>query len=69
MQYLCCRKMMTMMTSNKYHVCLAPSGWAVYEKASGTKVKGFSGRPFGRYDALTFMYLLNGWSLPKGGFR
>ena len=58
-----------MTTINKYQVCLAPSGWAVYEKATGSKVKGFSGHPSGRYDALAYMYQLNGWNLPKGGFR
>ena len=59
----------TMTTNNKYQVCLAPSGWAVYEKATGKQVKSFSGRSFGRYEALTYMYQLNGWNLPKGGFR
>lgn len=54
---------------NKYQVNLAPSGWAVYEKATGIKVKGFSGRTYGKIDALKYMYELNGWNLPKGGFR
>ena len=58
-----------MTTNNKYQVSLAPSGWAVYDKATGIKVKGFSGRGSGRIDALTYMYRLNGWNLPKGGFR
>lgn len=60
--------MKMMKTNNKYHVCLAPSGWAVFD-AEGNKVQGFSGRRCGRYDALTYMYQLNGWNLPKGGFR
>lgn len=59
----------TMTTNNKYQVCLAPSGWAVYDRTTGIKVKGFSSRSFGRIDALTYMYQLNGWNLPKGGFR
>lgn len=57
-----------MTTNKKYHVCLAPSGWAVYDE-TGHQVKSFSGHRCGRYDALTYMYQLNGWNLPKGGFR
>ena len=58
------------MTRNaKYHVTLAPSGWAVYD-ANGIQVKSFgSSRSWARYEALTHMYELNGWNLPKGGFR
>ena len=58
-----------MATSNKYKVCLSPSGWAVYEKATGQKVRSFSGRAIGREQALAYMYELNGWKLPAGGFR
>ena len=60
---------MIMTQNNKYHVCLAPSGWAVYENATGKQVRSFSGRSCGRFDALAYMYELNGWRLPKGGFR
>ena len=58
-----------MATTNKYQVRLAPSGWAVYEKATGKQVRSFSGRAFGREQALAYMYQLNGWKLPAGGFR
>lgn len=57
------------MTENKYEVLRAPSGWAVYDKATGTKVQGFSFTDQGRKDALAHMWKLNGWKLPKGGFR
>lgn len=53
----------------KYIVSLSPSGWAVFEAATSTRVETFSGREFGRIEALTLMYKLNGWNLPKGGFR
>ena len=59
------------MTTNnaKYHVSLAPSGWAVYTN-EGIQVKTFgSSRTWARIEALTYMYELNGWTLPKGGFR
>lgn len=53
----------------KYQVNLAPSGWAVYDN-NGNQVKSFgSSRSWARYEALTYMYQLNGWNLPKGGFR
>lgn len=56
-------------SKSKYHVCLAPSGWAVYDN-TGSKVKSFgSSRSWARIDALTYLYQLNGWNLPKGGFR
>lgn len=58
-----------MTTNKKYQVSLAPSGWAVYDNETGRKIKGFSSRSYGRIEALTFMYHLNGWNLPKNGFR
>lgn len=55
--------------SRRYSVSLAPSGWAVYDEHTNMKVKGFSCLKGGRFQALELMYQLNGWSLPKGGFR
>ena len=62
---------MTDMTMNsKYQVNLAPSGWAVYERETGIQVKSFgSSRSWARIEALKYMYELNGWNLPKDGFR
>ena len=58
-----------MTTEKKYKVNLAPSGWAVYDN-NGNQVKSFcSSREWARIEALTYMYELNGWNLPKGGFR
>lgn len=55
---------------NKYEVCLCPCGWAVYEKFTGNQVKAFgSSRTWAKIEALKYMYELNGWNLPKGGFR
>lgn len=56
-------------TSRRYSVSLAPSGWAVYDEQTNMKVKGFSCLKGGRLQALELMYQLNGWNLPKGGFR
>lgn len=53
-----------MATQRRYSVNLAPSGWAVYDNETGEKVKGFSGRAFGRIDALKYLYDLYGWSYP-----
>lgn len=57
-----------MATQNRYHVSLAPSGWAVYD-VTGTKVIGFNNRQDGRIKAVTEMYKLNGWRIPAGGIR
>ena len=58
-----------MATSRRYSVSLAPSGWDVYDDQTNQKVKGFSSRKGGRLEALELMYELNGWNLPKNGFR
>ena len=55
--------------SRRYSVSLAPSGWAVYDEMTNTKVKGFSCLKGGRLNALELMYQLNGWNIPRGGFR
>lgn len=58
-----------MTTNAKYHVNLAPSGWAVYNN-EGIQMKSFgSSRTWARIEALTYMYEMNGWNLPKDGFR
>lgn len=71
LQYICTaiKKGKVMATQRRYSVNLAPSGWAVYDNETGEKVKGFSGRGFGRIDALKYLYDLYGWNYPKGGFR
>lgn len=54
----------------KYEVGCSGSGWGVWECATGNKVYGSdSGREWGRIEALKVCYELNGWNIPKGGFR
>jgi len=58
-----------MTTTNKYRVHRCASGWGVWDAETGIKIKGFPNFSYGRIMALEYMYALNGWNLPKAGFR
>lgn len=62
-------KEVKMGTSRRYTISLAPSGWAVYDEHTNKKVASFGCRNAGRLNALEKMYQLNGWNIPKDGFR
>ena len=53
----------------KYEVCGSGSGWGVWCIESNTKVESFGPSKGDRLRALEYMYQLNGWNLPKGGFK
>ena len=48
------------MQTRKYEVGASGSGWGVWD-ANGNKVAGFTSRSIGRYEALRYLYYLNGW--------
>lgn len=56
------------MTQNhKYTVSASGSGWGVWD-ANGNKVASFTGRSIGRYEALRYLYFLNGWDWNKSKY-
>ena len=55
-----------MTTANKYKMMRSGSGWGIWSSATGAKIKGFG---LNRIAALEYLYMLNGWNLPKAGFR
>nr|DAD91546.1 MAG TPA: hypothetical protein [Myoviridae sp. ctx322] len=54
-----------MKTPARYKVMCAPSGWAVYEIATGKCIHQLSCSQADRIAALKVAYSLNGWVLPK----
>lgn len=50
-----------MVTAWKYTVNAGPSGWGVWS-SDGKKVASFTSRPIGRFEALRYLYQLNGWN-------
>lgn len=54
-----------MKTPTRYKVMCAPSGWAVYEIATGKCIHQLSCSQADRIEALKIAYSLNGWVLPK----
>ena len=50
-----------MATTKKYTVNAGGSGWGVWD-VDGRKVASFTSRPIGRYQALRYLYMLNGWN-------
>lgn len=52
----------------KYRVGRSGSGFGVWNEETGEKVKGFSSLPVGRYEALAYLYHLNGWDFSKSKY-
>lgn len=50
-----------MANSWKYEVGCSGSGWGVWNTETHQKVEGFMSAPIGRFYALKFLYILNGW--------
>ena len=56
------------MTQNfKYTVGASGSGWGVWN-AEGNKMKSYTGRSIGRFQALRYLYFLNGWDWAKSKY-
>ena len=56
------------MTQNRqYEVGCSGSGWGVWN-AEGNKVKSYSGRSIGRFQALRYLYFLYGWDWSKSKY-
>ena len=56
------------MTQNrKYEVGCSGSGWGVWN-VEGNKVKSYTGRSIGRFQALRYLYFLNGWDWSKSKY-
>ena len=56
------------MTQNrKYEVGCSGSGWGVWN-AEGIKVKSYTGRNIGRFQALRYLYFLNGWDWSRSKY-
>lgn len=57
------------MTQNwKYSVGRSASGFGVWNNETGEKIKGFGSLPVGRYEALAYLYHLNGWDFSKSKY-
>ena len=52
----------------KYEVMCFPSGWVVYDNERNEKVATFTGRKSGRFDALRYLYHLNGWDWSRSKY-
>lgn len=66
--YLCINERgIIMVNERKYKIGCAGSGWGVWDNA-GKKIKGFTGRPVGRFMALKYMYELYGWDWSKSKY-
>ncbi len=57
-----------MASSWKYEVGASGSGWGVWDTTSHKKVQGFTSAPIGRFYALRYLYLLNGWDWLKSKY-
>lgn len=57
-----------MEATRKYQVGASGSGWGVWDRETGHKVAGFTGRGIGRYEALRYLYYLNGWDWNKSKY-
>lgn len=57
-----------MAQNRKYEVGASGSGWGVWNNETGKKVATFSGRSIGRYQALRYLYHLNGWDWNKSKY-
>ena len=49
-----------MAQNRTYEVGASGSSWGVWD-ADGKKLASFTGRSIGRYEALRYLYYLNGW--------
>ena len=49
-----------MIQNQKYSVGASGSGWGVWDD-NGNKIASFTGRSIGRFEALRYLYFLNGW--------
>jgi len=56
-----------MAVTRKYTVNAGGSGWGVWD-ADGRKVASFTARPIGRYQALRYLYMLNGWNWERSRY-
>lgn len=57
------------MTNNrKYEVGASGSGWGVWNTETHQKVQGFTSAPIGRFYALRYLYILNGWDWLKSKY-
>lgn len=57
-----------MTTNRKYEVGCSGSGWGVWDNKTGCKIASFTGRSIGRYEALRYLYHLNGWDWNKSKY-
>lgn len=57
-----------MTTKRKYEVGCSGSGWGVWNNETGCKIASFTGRSIGRYEALRYLYYLNGWDWNKSKY-
>ena len=56
------------MANWKYEVGASGSGWGVWNTETRQKVQGFCSAPIGRYLALKYLYILNGWDWSKSKY-
>lgn len=56
-----------MALERKYSVHAGGSGWGVWD-VDGRKVASFTSRQIGRYQALRYLYMLNGWNWERSRY-
>ena len=52
----------------KYSVGRSASGFGVWNNETGEKIKGFGSIPASRYEALKYLYMLNGWDWSRSKY-
>lgn len=57
-----------MTNTYRYEVVAMPSGWCLYDNALGQKVRSFTARNIGRYEALKALYDINNWDWKKSKY-
>lgn len=57
-----------MTSTRKYEVGCSGSGWGIWDNETGEKVIGFCGRRSARYEALCYLYYLNGWNWQRSKY-